>query len=121
MTISMILNGSVEDIVSWAVPEFFCPLDNNFSSPEDMVKISEDMLRLVNQYSFLASALAVLKVQCRIAKNSRDKKQGEELIDKREVLQKALDSVKLKQSTLSRMITIKQEIDKEISMSGPIS
>ena len=39
-----------------------------------------------------------------------------ELTDKKEIMQRALDTVKLQHQTLSRMITIKQEINHEIQM-----
>lgn len=117
MDIKRIISSSPEEVMDWALKEYFTPMYNTFETPEALCKISEDMVMLVNQYSYLASVLSVLKVECRNKKNCGDKKKYEELIDKRDIIQRALDSVKLKQSVLSRMVTIKQEIDKEINMS----
>ena len=117
MNIIQIISYAPDKVASWAVDEFFGPLDNSFESPEALTKLSADMVTLVNQYSFIASVLATLKVECRNQKNLGNKKKYEELVDKRDILQKALDSVKLKQAALSRMITIKQEIDRELNMS----
>lgn len=118
MNIVQIISLSSDKVAEWAAYEYFRPLDNSFDTPEDLAKLSKDMLELVNQYSFLASVLAMLKVECRNQKNLGNKEKYEELVDKRDIMQKALDTVKLKQAALSRMITIKQEIDKELNMSG---
>ena len=117
MNISEIMSSPASSVAEWAVYEFFAPLDNTFETPEALSKLSRDMVVLVNQYSFIASVLASLKVECRIRKNSGDRAGYEELVDKRDIMQRALDSVKMKQAALSRMVTIKQEIDRELNMS----
>lgn len=116
-TIKDIIKAPASDVIDWAIPEFFEPLTNTFDSTDDMVQISKDIIKLVNQYSYLAATLAALKVECRVAKNTKPKAEYEDMVDKKEVIQKALDAVKLKHSALSRMVTIKQEINKEINMS----
>ena len=60
------------------------------------------------------SALAT--VQKRLCARDGDKQRKEDAIDKIYVIDKIVSAVKLRYDTLSRMVTIKQEIDRELNM-----
>lgn len=115
MNIQQIMICDIEDLAQWSLREYFTPIpeDVSIETIEGIQKISQMMVYYTNQYSFLASVLSYLKFYTRKSKQEKDGK-SDELIDKKEIIQKALDTVKQKQSALSRMITIRQEINKEL-------
>ena len=113
-----ILQCTVEDLAAWAVPEFFTPISVDVETVEGLNEVGQCMQRLSNRYAFLASMLAVLKYSIRQAKDKKNKVETDELIDKKEIMQRALDNVKQQQSTVSRMITIRQEVNRELGMNG---
>ncbi len=115
MNIQQIMICDIEDLAQWSLREYFTPIpeDVSIETIEGIQKISQMMVYYTNQYSFLASVLSYLKFHTRKSKQEKDGK-SDELIDKKEIIQKALDTVKQKQSALSRMITIRQEINKEL-------
>ena len=116
-----ILKCTVEDLATWAVPEFFTPISVDVETVEGLNEVGRCMQKLSNQYAFLASMLAVLKYSIRYAKDNKNKAESDELIDKKEIIQRALDNVKQQQSTVSRMITIRQEVNRELNMNGGAS
>jgi len=117
---NQILHCTVEELASWAVPKFFTPISVDVETVEGLNEVSKCMQNLSNQYAFLASMLAVLKYSIRQAKDNKNKVEADELIDKREIMQRALDNVKQQQSTVSRMITIRQEVNRELGMNGGV-
>ena len=118
MNINQIVNCEIEELANWSMKEYFTPIpqDATIETVDGIRKISQMLVYYTNQYSFLASVLSYLKFYTRQAKQEKSSKY-EELIDKKEIIQKALDTVKQKQSALSRMITIRQEINKELEYS----
>ena len=116
-----ILKCSVEELAKWAVPSFFTPISVDVDTVDGMRDVGRCMQELSNQYAFLASVLAVLKYSVRQAKDEKNKVVADELIDKKEIIQRALDNVKQQQSTVSRMIIIRQEINRELNMNGGVT
>ena len=86
---------------------------------EDMQVIASMMANTYNEYSFLSQLLSLAKVQCRSLKRKGEdyKTEYEDTIDKRDIIDNILKVVKLRYQTLSRIITVKQEVNKELSMS----
>lgn len=115
---NQILQCSVEELANWAVPIYFHPIEVDVETVEGMREVSRCMQTLSNQYAFLASVLAVLKYSIRKAKDTKNKPLADELIDKKEIMQRALDNIKQQQSTVSRLITIRQEVNRELNMNG---
>ena len=81
-----------------------------------MRKASKMISRAIGNYSYLSSLLAYLKIKVRQEKRNKNKEIYEDLIDKREVVQEMVDATKMLYNGISRMVTIKIEIDKEMNM-----
>lgn len=99
---------------------FLYKVDETIETPADLQKISGILVQTTNEFSFLSQLLNYAKFDCRYYKRlGKDyKTQYEDAIDRREVVHSILDAVELRYKTLSRMITIKQEINKELKMSA---
>lgn len=116
-SIQDIVKASPLDVADWVNSMFIDKIPLSADTIEELDTASRLMAKCTNQYSSLCGMMSFLKVYIRMAKNSGDKRLAEDLIDKRDCLQWAMESVKLRISTLSRMITVKQEINKELNMS----
>lgn len=85
-------------------------------SPDDLSLVATYLSTTTNQYSFLMQLSALATVQKRLCARDGDKQRKEDVIDKIYVIDKIVSAVKLRYDTLSRMVTIKQEIDRELNM-----
>ena len=117
-TIRDILEADTIDVADWANRNFFTLLPiTSIETPEELARASRLMAEATNNYAYLSGIISYVKIYKRAAKTAGDKGNANELIDKEDIIQRAIDAVKLKYSTISRMITAKQEINKEIHMS----
>lgn len=117
VSINNLLSMSAEMYTQWLIDEYCsAEMEADADTVEGLKKIGNDMVVLANQYTFLASVLSVLKYSVRNAKDLKNKALADDLIDKKEATQRVLDSIKARQATLSRLITIRQEINQELFM-----
>ena len=117
-SIQDIIKASPLEVADWVSAMFIDKIPISVETIEELDAASKLMAKCTNQYSSLCGMMGFIKSYIRQAKNSGNKELAEELIDKRDCLQWAMESVKLRISTLSRMITIKQEINRELNMSS---
>ena len=87
---------------------------------EEMKKVNTQLSRLANSYSFVMQLLTYTKIQVRQEKRKgkENKENYEDMIDRRDTLQNTADILKMQYQTLSRMITVKKEINDELRMSS---
>lgn len=95
---------------------FIYDIPKEILTPEDLKEVSKMLSETSNQYSFLIQLSSMAKIQKRKAVRNKNKILKEDLIDKEYIIEKITDSVKLRYSTLSRLITAKQEYNKELNM-----
>lgn len=81
-----------------------------------MTKAGSMLGQLTNSYSYLISILTVMKVIVRQTKRNGTKEDYETMVARRDVIQDITDLVKQQYQAISRMITVKQEINKEMQM-----
>ena len=74
------------------------------------------LVKLANQYSYLASVMSYIKVFLRRAREDGNKDVVNLLVDKKDIIENALKTVSQKHAVLSRQITIKSDIMKELNM-----
>lgn len=110
------LELSPTELLEVLIDNFIYDIPNEILSPEDYASVSEMLSSTSNQYSFLVQLSCAAKIQKRLASRRKDKTAKEDLIDKETIIDNIVSAVKLRYSTLSRMITIKQEYNKEINM-----
>lgn len=97
---------------------FYREIPTSFETSEDLNKIGELMAESVNQYSYLTNLLNQAENQWRFLQYDKKNhaKEFYDELDRKTVINRTLDMVKLRQKTLSRLITIKQINNQEISM-----
>lgn len=117
MSIKNILEMDVFELIEYINHDFYVTLPENIISIEDMQDASKMLAKLINSYTFLSNMAEYTKILVRQNKGKIEKDELNMLIGKRDVLVQAVDTVKMQYSALSRMITVKQEINNELKMS----
>jgi hypothetical protein len=120
MTYDEILYMDVIKLISWLDEEFITPLPENLHTVESL-EIAEEMFsKLGNQYAYLTTLSSYAKKYVRDLKRdkSNPKEMVEDMIDRKEAISNTMDAIDTLKSNLSRMLTTKQEIDKELNISN---
>ena len=94
------------------------PMPEHILTPEDMNNAAEAMMVLTSKYSYLVSMLSYAKVMTRELKRCGEKKVYEDMIDRKEIVQNAVDCIKQQYSTISRAVTIHTENNAELRMNN---
>ena len=110
------LQLSSEELLEILIDNFIYDIPNEILSPEDYVNVSKMLSDTSNQYSFLVQLSCTAKIKKRLAGREKDKTQKEDYIDKEAIIESIISAVRLRYATLSRMVTIKQEHNKELNM-----
>ncbi len=109
------------DLVDWLHDEFPMLMQSKIETVEDMDLASNSLLRLTAQYSYLCELLSYAKIIVREAKRNLPKEDYEDMVDRQNAIEKRLDIVKQEYLAVSRAVTIKSEINKEMYMGQPYS
>ena len=114
-TMSEVAENVAKDVARIQIPK-------HIESIQDMRDCEELISELTNSMSYLIGVLVQLKVDVRIAKlnKTENKYDYEVIMAKKEIIADEYDSFDKQKNAISRMITIKQEIDKELQMSSHI-
>ena len=116
MSFEELISMDTENFFEWITYNFNTDMIDAVETEDDMRQASKMISRAIGNYSYLSSLLAYLKIKVRQEKRNKNKEICEDLIDKREVVQEMVDATKMLYNGISRMVTIKIEIDKEMSM-----
>ena len=121
---SEILNMSLMDLVADLNRRYCIQIPTEINSPEAMQNAGNLLGHLTNSYSYLMAVLALLKASTRDAKkktgkgcSEQDKALYEDLVGKRDAVADAVEMVKQEYNAVSRMITVKIEVNRELKMS----
>lgn len=107
-------------LADWLQRNYTFVLPANIESIEQM-KIAGNMLsELTNHYSFMMQLLTYAKIMVRQEKRKgkENKENAEDMIDRKESIQNTADTLKMQYQTISRMITVKKEINDELKMTS---
>lgn len=98
------------------------PIPTEISSIEDMTNAEKMIAVLTNRLSYLSSLGIYAKIAVRAAKRKgkESKEEWEDMVDRQTAINSAEDTIKQQYNAVSRMITVKQEINKELYMSDNI-
>ena len=120
-TYQEVLSMNPDDLQFWC-DSFLVEIPTSIETIEDMQLASRLLSQLASHFTYLNSLSVYAKNAVR-----REKKKGKEnkdvyeaMIDRQNAITSTCDSLKLLYSCLSRLVTIKQEINKEINMSNQI-
>ena len=110
-----ILSKDNYELLEWLEEEFSIDIPKNLDSIEQM-ELAETLLsRFGSQIVYLDYLYSYSKIKLReLRKEKVEKVIIDEYIDKKDTIEKALDGVKALQSAVSRMVTTRQEINKEL-------
>lgn len=109
---------SVENLIKWLDSRFYVSIPKGLESIDDMKTAGRLLGQLSNDYSYLAVLLSYAKAFVRAEKRKgKDFKASyEDMIDKRDIIDEMTSVVKMQYQAISRMITVKQEIQEELNM-----
>lgn len=113
-----VLKTQPREFSLWLRKEFIEDIPLTFDTYEDLQKIGNLIGVTANRYAYLASLLSYTKAVTRQLKRSECKSTYEDMVDRKEAIQNAVDTLKLQYQSLSRLITIRQEINQELRMNG---
>lgn len=98
---------------------FIIDIPEEIDDVTTLQNVSKLMSETINAYSFLVQLYCLSKISTRHYKRlgASAKKEYEDSVDRKEIIKNILDAVLLRYKVLSRMVTIKQEINEELNMS----
>ena len=110
---------SVENLMKWLDNKFYINIPNGLETITDMKSAGKLLGKLSNDYAYLAILLSYAKTFVRAEKRKgKDFKTSyEDMIDKRDMIDEMTNVVKMQYQAISRMITVKQQIQEELNMS----
>lgn len=106
------------DVVKDMNHEFCIEIPTQIDSLEEMSSAGTMLGDLTNEYTYMVALLAMMKATVRIAKRKLPKEQYEDLVGKRDAVSDIVDLLKQQYQAISRMITVKQEINQELYMTS---
>ena len=115
-TIEQYLQMNPHELAQILNDTFIYDVPESVDTVDDMSTIGKMLSNTSNQYAFLNSLLSFSKIQCRELKRLNVKRSYEDAVDRKEAITNITEAVKIRYKTLSRMITIKQEINNELKM-----
>ena len=109
---------SVENLMKWLDNKFYIKVPTGLETITDMQQAGKLLGRLSNDYAYLAMLLSYAKTFVRAEKRKgKDFKASyEDMIDKRDMIDEMTSVVKMQYQAISRMITVKQQIQEELNM-----
>lgn len=113
MTLEDIYSCSPVEVDRWLRNHSYT-IPTSIDTPEELNRASIIMAELVNWYAYLSSLLGSLKYLVRDAKDRKDKKLADDLIDKKEMIFLSMETANKQRETISRMVTIKQIANEEL-------
>lgn len=97
--------------------EYGYDIPETIDTVEDMRMAGKLLGRLANSYSYLMQLSSYAKLDVRTARRDKNNKQKvEDAIDRKNVIDTFGEAVGLKYKAISRMLTIKQQINEELKM-----
>ncbi len=108
------------DLTNLLIEECLDDIPTGIDTIEDMVFAQRRLGEITNLYSYMMSCLAQFKIWVKVSKSQGQKEETDAMIMRRdsvEIITKVLDQ---QYAALSRMLTIKQEINNELKMTGGV-
>lgn len=102
----------------WEEYNFKIPFDEETISIGDMRMVQEIITKASNAFSYLTYLSSIAKIKVRQAKREKEMKKEdiEDAIDRKESIGNIAEAVKMQYNAISRLITVKQQINEELKM-----
>lgn len=113
-----VLSMDPQELNEWLYTTFNEDIMSFIETVDDLVKAGQLLSILTNKYAYLASLTAFAKIAVREEKRKgkENKPIYEDMIDRRDSLETMTNIVMQQYNAISRMITVKLEINKELGM-----
>lgn len=108
------------DLLQWLITEYSIVLPETVTTIDDMKQASDLLLRLAGNYQFLNALSSFAKIATRDAKRNLSKKEYEDMVDKKEMIQNFEDLTKQNYNALSRAVTIYIHNCEELKMTAGV-
>ena len=105
-----------EELNKELVHEYVEMIPVEVTSIEDMQKAGKLLGILTNNYSYMLATLNTFKIWVKITKANEDKKEYEKMVMRRDTVEAIVDILKQQYNAVSRLISVKQEINNELRM-----
>ena len=113
-----LLDMEPKKLVGWLDDNFNDTVMSDIQTVEELDIAKCSLSMLTNKYSYLVSMALFAKIAVRELKRKGKefKEQHEDMIDRRDVIEEMSKIVLQQYNTISRMITVKLEVNKELNM-----
>lgn len=115
---SQIFSMEPMELLQWLSENFGKTIPVSFESAEEMAEASQIMLECTNNFSYLSELLSVATIQKVQFKNEGDKCSYNDMILKEKIIDNCKKAVLQQYAAISRAITVKSEINRELNMSS---
>ena len=116
MSYDEILSKEPKEFLRWLVVTFSITIIKHILTADDLKIASSALLKLSGYYSYLVTLQTYAKIETRNKKRYSDKKTYEDYIDKKEAIFNMIEIVKQEYASISRAVTIYQNIVAELRM-----
>lgn len=114
---SQILNMSPIELLEWLNNNYNKSIPISIESSEELKMAGGLLGELANIYSFLMSLIMLAKLRVRESKRiNANKNEINDNIDKRDILNAYADIIKTQYNAISRMITVRKQVEEELKM-----
>ena len=105
------------ELLIWLENNFREDIPTSITNKEDLKKAGELLGKTTNIYSYLVSLSLFAKLKVREAKKNKiDKDEIDKCVDRKEIITQFAETIKCQYNAISRMVTVKKQIDDEMKM-----
>lgn len=112
-----VLSFEPSELLLWLRENCSHEIPEKINTAQDLIEAGELISKLTSTYSYIMSLFLYAKIAVRDAKkNKLSKEEINDCIDRRDILDSFANTVKLQYTAVSRMITVKKQVDDELKM-----
>ena len=113
-----LLSMKPDALIQYMERQYALNLPKTLETVEEMKEANRLLSMCTSNYAYLANLAMIAKLEKRKLKREKaSKEEIEDALSREEIIQKYTDINKLYYQTISRMITVKQQINQEMRMS----
>ena len=115
-----ILNMNSNELIKYLFETYIENIPCSIETVEDLNNAGYLLSQLTNKYAYVESMAIYTKNAVREEKRKgpENKSNYEDMIDRRDTLQEVAKILNMQYQAVSRMITVKQEVNKELNMNS---
>lgn len=112
-----ILSLDPADLLAWLNDNYLETIPTTVTNIEDLKRSGELLGKLTNIYSYLTSLALFAKLKVReVKKDKTNKEEIDKAVDRKEIINSFAEMIKCQYNAVSRMVTVKKQIDEEMRM-----